>query len=511
MSDRRFPLWLSNLFVFVFLFLVVLSYFLWQITQAKKAFLEHVDEHAQLVAGVVQLNARGTVFSREVTEKILQSFLGNTARFINYLDSIEPFTAKELSSFSEETGLVGIRIYRSSGESVEGPSQWSLELPSECSEHPGLIHRESEHLYLFSLPGQQEAGCVLIGLSAVNIEAMQKQLSLDHLADTLSELPGICYASIEHYIAGDKNPTAETKIIMVKKNASPVAEVHLFLNKAKIIIGMHTTYLDLSVNRLWRDFIIFSTLLVLLGSLLSFILYRLQSAHLAQARTYERHISKERENAALGRSAASIAHEIRNPLNAIKMGLQRLQIEGQEIGPEHKHLIGLMLDAVRRTNDIVSSLLNYSRPQNPKQKLMRLDLLVQDLLDLYQSQCREFNITVTQNIAFHAPIFADPDLLHQVVENLLKNALEAQHGSGFIHVDLNHRGNEVFLKITNSGFSLPPDRKDCIREPYFTTRTEGTGLGLSISERIIQAHNGHMEVSCPEEGTVEIAFYLPKG
>lgn len=128
-TKGRVPLWITNTGVFGILIAVVLVYFFWQATRAKQAFLYHVNEHAQLVAGVTQLNVRNAFFSQEVTEEILQSFLSNSARFVDYLDGIEPFTEEELTAFAVETNLAGIRIYRSEVNYVEGPVQCLQGLP----------------------------------------------------------------------------------------------------------------------------------------------------------------------------------------------------------------------------------------------------------------------------------------------------------------------------------------------------------------------------------------------
>jgi two-component system sensor histidine kinase HydH len=508
-TKRQFPLWITNIVIFGILCAVVVTYFFWQIDQAKRAFLDHVKQHTQMVVGVVQLNVRGAVFSKEVTEEILKTFLGNTARFVDYLDSIEPFTPEEITAFSDETNLAGISIYKGSGKVVEGPSKWYPDKPSNYNELPQFKHLEEKHLYLFSWPRQEGTGHVLLGFTAANIEALQTQLSLPHVAETISALPGICYANIEEKTAEGMNDTTDPEVIILNNNGTQVAEARLFVEGVEIVIGMCTDYLALTLNRLWRDFFIFTTVLVLLGVLLSFFLYWQQSSQVLQARNYERQISKQREEATLGRAAASIAHEVRNPLNTLKMGLQRIQIEGNEISSEHQHLVDLMLGAVRRTNGIVSGLLNYARPQTPKKKSMRLDLLVEGIINIYMSRCTELDIKVTQSISHHKPIYGDPDLLHQAVENLFKNAFEAQPEGGFIRIELGKEGSEVFLKLQNTGFSLPSDEAERILEPYFTSKTEGTGLGLSITQRIIQAHEGRMTVYSKDEGTIEITFYLP--
>ena len=241
------------------------------------------------------------------------------------------------------------------------------------------------------------------------------------------------------------------------------------------------------------------------GLIISYYRNRIET----DARSFERQLSKEREDAALGRAAATIAHEVRNPLNALGIGLQRLQIEENELNPEHQHLVDLMLDALRRANGIVSSLLSYARPQRPKHKTMCLDLLTENMLKLYQYRCTELDITITKHVDFREPISGDPDLLSQVVENLLKNAIEAQPYGGFLYLEVGRQNHEIVLKVRNGSFSLPPNQAERILEPYFTTKATGSGLGLPIAQRIVQAHGGHLEVKATEKDTIEIAVHLP--
>ncbi len=102
-------------------------------------------------------------------------------------------------------------------------------------------------------------------------------------------------------------------------------------------------------------------------------------------------------------------------------------------------------------------------------------------------------------------------MFNGVVENLLKNAVEAQPDGGFLHLELERQNHEIVLKVRNGGFSLPTNQAECILEPYFTTKaTTGSGLGLPIAQRIVQAHGGHIEVKATgEKDTVEIAVHLP--
>jgi len=281
------------------------------------------------------------------------------------------------------------------------------------------------------------------------------------------------------------------------------------VDSTRLTVGIRADYLMVTLHHLRRDFILFSCALALLGGVLSLMLYRQQTFHLNRTRQYERELSREREDAALGRAASAIAHEIRNPLNALKMGLQRLQLEAQDIGAEHLHLVELMLDSVRRANATVGSLLTYARPQAPQKKRCNLAGLVDNVLEPYLVQCAKQGIQVDRVIRWHNDVMADPDLLHHAIENLLRNALEAQPGGGFIRIELGCTGKDIVLTITNGGCTLSAEDRDRMADPYFTTKEAGTGLGLSIARRIISAHEGRMIIAGTNPGTIAISLYLP--
>ncbi|VBB42946.1 ATPase/histidine kinase/DNA gyrase B/HSP90 domain protein [uncultured Desulfatiglans sp.] len=512
MEDGRkgLPLWAANLFVFSLLFCVVTVYFLWQIHQAKKEFLNHVEEHAALVAQVVQLSARGSVLAQRAAEEILESFLGNTARFVDYLDRIEPFTPRELTAFSRETGLAGIRIHRGNGEQVEGPAQWLPAHEPARPSNPGLEHLSDRSLYLFSWSDERNSGQVVVGMSDAQVRTIQEHLGLDNVVRNLAGIPRIGYVKVAAPSRAGPEAAPDASVTMKEHEGRRVAEALVPVEGKEIAVALDAGYLNQAIGRLWRDFFFFSAALALLGAVLSIVLYRRQAAHLTQIQKIGGQLALERENAALGRSAAAIAHEVRNPLNVLNMGLQRLLMEGRGLSDDNRHLVDLMLGAVKRANTSVEGLLKYARAQKPFKKPMRLDLLLENMFHLYEPQCEASGIRVTRRIAFQTPIPGDPDLLGQVVENLLKNAIEAQPGGGTIHVEMfSERDAWLSLKLTNRGFTLKPEESERILEPYFTTKPDGTGLGLTISRRIVEAHGGRMTVRVPKPETLEISIELP--
>ena len=509
-NRRSLPLWVSNLLLFALLSSAAVAYFFWQIHQAKQEFFDHVRVHVKQVAEVIELSVHGAVLSQQVAEEILEALLGNTARFVDYLDNIESFAPEELTAFAQESGLVGIRILGDKNKYVEGPPKWFQDRTFNCTAAARLEHRAKIGLYLFSWPRKDAPGCVVLGIEDKKIASLEEHLGLDHVIKTISELPRIRYVKFGSPSAeGEKQETCPA-VAIIQVGDSQVAEARLPFGDKELVVGVNTGYLASAIHRLWRDFFVFGAAFALLGVFLSFILYRQQTSHLAQVKFFERRISKEREDASLGRAAAGIAHEIRNPLNALGMGLQRLELEGDELRDEHRHLVTLMMDAIHRADSSVSGLLNYARPQMPNQKPTRLDLLVKRTLALYSPRCEDLLIKVAQRIDFKETISADPELLGQVIENLLRNAIEAQPDGGFLHLEVGRKEREIYLKVINGGSTLPVEETDRIFEPYFTTKAEGTGLGLTISQRIIQAHGGRLEAHTPEAGILEIAVYLPR-
>ncbi len=505
---HKFPTWQGNLLFFGLLIAIVVIYFLWQIQQAKQIFIGHVQNHARLVAAVVRLHAKSAVLSQMVIEQILSTFMEDTAKFVDYLDSVEPFTPDELTAFSQEAGLAGIEITRAGGKITEGPQNWAPPNCPTCSQKTGLIHIPQAHQYLYILPKKNGNGCIIIGIAAKNIEELQREIGLKKVLATLSSLPGITFCRLRPITPSEKIPDNIPKVHLNGLNSYPTAEAEIRLGHEVLVVGIEARDLAMLVSRLWKEFFGLSILLALLGGTLSYILYRQQKSHLLEIQQYERELYRQRQAAALGRSAAGIAHEIRNPLNAIAMGLQRLKIELPNLDAEHITLINYVLDAVRRADTTVNDLLRYARPREPKFKKIRLDQLIKGILELYRNQCNELGITLKEKFE-PVWIWADPDLIGQIIDNLIKNAIEAQPNGGFINITVWQENDSAILEVENSGLELSEQSIKNIFEPYFTTKTRGTGLGLAICERIVNLHKGTITAYSPKSKVLTIKIELP--
>ncbi len=506
------PHWLVNLLAVGFLILLTLVYFFWQVRHAQNAFSQNVRRHAGMLAGVIRLNARSTLLARKAIEETIEIFLSDTARFIDYLDAVKPFTGDELQAYRLETGLAGIRIVRSGGTFTEAPPGW---LPRRVSLEVGrrrLRYLESRALYYLVQPRTEAPGVVVVGYAARRIEQLRAETGLPRLLAELSQLPGIRYVGIEP--APSEGPPGRDvfDVDLIERDGERYAQARLRMDDGRVlVIRGEAVHFFKRRRQLWMEFFVFSALIALCGALVSWILYRYQGAYLERVRRLENRLAREREDAALGRASATIAHEIRNPLNAVSMGLQRLQMEARELSPDHRRLLDNLLQAVSRTDGIVRGLKRYAQPLQPRRGEVRLADLVRDIVAPYGRTCRQDGIRLNFRPDFKGNAALDAQLVSQAVENLVKNAVEAQSDGGFIDIRLYRQGGEVVIAVENGGFSLDTDRLERLLEPYFTTKVNGSGLGLAMVSRIARAHGGRVVVRSPRQGVLRVEVRLPDG
>lgn len=478
---KHYADWRINLSVFVGFILIVVSYFYYQTEQASREFQKHSQEHSEILAAVVELNIRNAILAKEGLENIVSESLHNSGRFIDYLDAVEPFSSAELTAFALESGFAGLKIV-SSDIVVSGPNDW---LPSvECTETGSLNHLQDKQLYLYSFAGVADSSnskCVLIGLPAEKIEQTLADISVQRLLEMFNDLHDISYVRL-----GKKDQSTP-------QASADVTETFLPMGEEQLVVALKKTRFGLRRSQIQREFILFISFLILCGGISSWWLYRAQQQRLRQTREFEQKMARQHEDAALGRAAATITHELRNPLNAIGMGLQRLQIENDSLDKEHKELVHSMRESVQRSNIIITRLKQYSDSFTVANDSVSISDLLADVLKLYQTQSENQRIDIQFDCDQELIVRGDNVLLGQLFENLIKNALEAQSKNGFLTIQCHFDRNNCVIKIENGGFKLSKEESQLILEPYFTSKSRGTGLGLVISKKIVQAHGGELD------------------
>jgi signal transduction histidine kinase len=238
-------------------------------------------------------------------------------------------------------------------------------------------------------------------------------------------------------------------------------------------------------------------------------LYRYQRAYLKQIQSFERKLAKEQEDAALGRATASIAHELRNPLNAISMGLQRLRKEAPGLASAQDELIGSLLASVNRSNKLIKDLKQFAGPITPVRQPIQPAAVISSQLILYKDDFNKKDISIDYKPAFTGTVLADPDLFAIAFENLLKNAIEAQPYGGYIKIGLERKTEAAVVTMENAGLTFDNKEFSKMLTPYVTTKTQGSGLGLAMVERIARAHGGSLNLASPKPGCIRIWMVIP--
>jgi len=212
--------------------------------------------------------------------------------------------------------------------------------------------------------------------------------------------------------------------------------------------------------------------------------------------------------ATIGEMAASIAHEIKNPLAGISGAIQVLQ-DGLEAGDPRQEIMKEIVSQVRRLDSRVRELLMLSRPWQPEKQLCNLQSLIEVISSSAQEQeaFAEIRFIFDGEEEVMAPV--DPTFFEQVLWNLLHNAADAMPDGGEIRYSFSQKEGLVLLTVADTGTGIPENQLERIFRPFFTTKTRGTGLGLAICQKIMQAQGGSIAVSSEVGRGTEVTLSFP--
>ncbi len=224
-------------------------------------------------------------------------------------------------------------------------------------------------------------------------------------------------------------------------------------------------------------------------------------------------VERTQRLASLGRLAAGIAHEIRNPLSSIK-GFATYFRERYRDVPEDQKTAEIMVQEVERLNRVIGQLLEFARPMSVRKKATSIQTVIQHSLKMIERDAQAKNINIRANLSPEIQeVSIDPDRMNQVLLNLYLNGMEAMEDGGTLSVDLypDEDGRQIKIAVSDTGKGINKDDLVHVFDPYFTTKQSGTGLGLAIVHKIIESHKGEVKVeSEPEKGTT-VTIILPFG
>jgi len=234
-----------------------------------------------------------------------------------------------------------------------------------------------------------------------------------------------------------------------------------------------------------------------------------------EQRLLEERFREMERRAILSETAASLAHELRNPLNLINLTVDYLKDKFKPGNPdqenEYTELMKNVKNEVQRLNRMVGDFLTMGKPLKLQKTRFALKELVSDVEVLLKRQLVSLHIKLIDKTSEELLIDGDREQLRLVILNLLLNAIQAVGEGGWINISTEIESDFINITVTDNGPGIPQADLEKIFEPYFSTKPDGTGLGLALSKRIVEAHNGSISVSNKDEGGASFEIKLPPG
>jgi two-component system sensor histidine kinase HydH len=235
--------------------------------------------------------------------------------------------------------------------------------------------------------------------------------------------------------------------------------------------------------------------------------------NITRLREYERMATRRERLAEMGNLAAGVAHEIRNPLNAISIAAQRLAAEFHptENNDDYLAFTEQIRKETGRLNQIITRFLALARDDRRRHSTVRLDELLNEHLSFLKPQADGTGLELSWVVEPGLEVAADADQLREVFTNLFNNALEALRGrQGRLTISAESMGKDIRLVFEDNGPGVPPPLRETVFAPYFTTKEGGTGLGLASVHKIVSEIGGQVKVGTSRWGGAEFVVTLPK-
>ncbi|HSR11469.1 MAG TPA: ATP-binding protein [Thermodesulfobacteriota bacterium] len=459
--------------------------------------------------------------------------IGQIARAF-HLSGLMLVTPQDRLAFHNPRTARGEDFYR---PVLEGKAAYAL----ERSENKGTGQMESLSLAVARKAG---AGVIVLQADAPDLRLLRRRVVLQGLLDDWKEKGEIRFITLQGedmeiwadtlpakigkkeedpfllkiLLRGDRHGGAEFRrsegVLEVAKTA--------FLDQktlALIRVGISTERADEIFEADLRHILLFGLLLLASGGLGIVAISRSENRHLARVREMEEKVRQSEKLSSLANLAAGVAHEIRNPLNAIGMAIQRLQREfepAEKDRKEYRDFTDVLRGEVDRVNRIIEQFLFFARPARLDLKPVELGGVLKNLVLLCKEEAERNQVRIAEKVGLDLPLLdLDRERIHEALWNIVRNAMQAMPRGGELRIAAAavRAKSRVEIEIADTGEGISPENLGRIFDYYFTTKEGGMGLGLPLAHKIVEGHGGSIEVdSVPGKGTsFRIMLPIPGG
>lgn len=527
----------------IFLLIIVIGlHSLWQIQRSKSALYDALYDQGNALVESLQSSGKNAIISYKLAQDILVNRLLDNARLIDSLIDYIGLNGFVLKEVINKNNLFRVQVVDYRGRIIfdsHFPAFYSIIncLPSQQQiiqmgiapilrgEQPIIIEGTDQErptkgdLFWVALARKKVPGAIIIHVDARYMDQFRREIGLGKLIEDVTEHKGIRYISFQdqdnclvapaginlpkinniNYFSSNGQAKFYSLSSATGNEIYEIIKPFIFQGKTLGIfrIGLSLDKFTQNIRQTQKKALWFSFLVILLGSSGLIIIFYRQHLQLRRQKRLEENFQRSERLHSLGKLAAGVAHEIRNPLNAIGMSIQRLQHEylpdNEENKKEFLHFTDVIREEVSRVDKIISNFLTFAK--EPKLEWQQVDIksLIEDLGYLLSSEAGENNCVLhleSQDTGCYC--VGDINLLKQAFLNLIQNAIQAMPNGGKITIKINQLKESLLVSIQDSGTGINDTSK--IFELYYTTKEGGVGLGLPISQRIIEEHGGKIEV-----------------
>lgn len=553
----------------VLLLLALVSvYIFFEARRFQDELLRQTEAKGLALADAIEANVRASVLANSLLEELISQRLFDNARLIDELLQFPRTDEKMLQQIAAANRLRKIELLDSKGQPLQTPPtpapRRMQEMMARMGKLPPAESDEQRRTMMTFMWGRrwrlaQDAappppkvaakkfwegsvfgvaigarsfpGIIAVHANADYIVNFRKQIAVQKHIEELgrqSDIEHIALVDNDFKVLAHTDPQTVNRrqdnplLIEAKSNQGigrkiveqPDGSRHFDVVKAVRVNGATLGFLEIGLSlksteaawqRSLRSMAVFGLGILTVGILGIGAIFYNQRGHLQKVRSLEQEINRKERLSELGNMAATVAHEIRNPLNSVSMGLQRLKAEFTPTGDseEYAHFLNLMQDEVRRLNSTVEQFLSLARPLKLNQEQIRIDEFLDEITTLLAADAHASKVDIELKVAPNLPpLRADRNYFKQLLLNLMLNAVQAMPGGGKLSVQAVAEKEFLRLNIRDQGIGIEAENLSKIFEPYFTTKTNGSGLGLAIARRIAEAHGGKIAVeSWPGQGS----------
>ena len=555
-EGKKFNFFWGYMAATIFLFIIVVGvHTLWQMERGKATLYNDLYDQGEALIESLRSSAKNTIISNKLVQEILINRLIDNARLIDMLIEKNHYNSSLLNEIATKNNLFRVQITDRWGkiilDTIEPPFPDILNTAPMIQEPFGIwinpilkgekhiiiegMHKDQAvlgNLFWVAMARSNLQGAIIIHVDAYYMDQFRQEIGISKLINDISDQKGIRYIAFQDK---DNLYTAPQNISLPKlnniqyvpnfKNAqfnylSSGEEVYEiikpFIFQGRVLgifrVGLSLDKFLLNIRNSQKRTIWSSLSIILLGTIGFIFIFYHQYMQYKRQKIMEESLHRTIRLNSIGKLAAGVAHEIRNPLNAIGMTVQRFQHEylpeSKENRDEFIHLTNVIREEVTRVDKIIGDFLSFAR--EPKLELQKVDILsiMEDILSIFTIEAEKQNVKIQTNFA-NPPLFChcDPNRIKQALINIIKNAIQAMPDGGELTIHINKIKDNILISVSDTGLGILDTTK--IFEIYYTSKEGGVGVGLPICQKIIEEHGGRIEVTSKVEEGSQFKIQLP--